>query len=1122
MKKYLKVSVCCFSLFLIALACTKEVGLITEVESFELEGQTDVDIDDTTSTITVTVPDGTNLNTAPSVLNISPNATVTPVIGDIQDFSGAVTYTVTAENGDPQEWMVNVTVLPPSGSGANAITGFALPIQNSADIDTANNTITVNVPDGADLNVAPQLLEVSPGATFSPAIDDVQDFDSQVIYSVTAENGTQQLWTVNVTVSAPTESDQNAITAFGLTGQTDVDIDGTTNTVTVTVPNGTNLNTAPSVLNISPNAMVTPAIGDIQDFSQPVVYTVTAENGDPRLWTVSVTVTSSSEKSIDSFIINGVPGTFNGTDISLTLPSGTNVTALSPVIEFFGQSVAPSPGAPTDFTNDVVYTVTAEDNSTLDYTVTVNLEIDTRSSKNDITQFTLSPTSGNATLDDVNHTATITVPFGTDLLVAPTNLVVSTGATVSPLGNVERDFSNPVNYTVTAENGDSQVWQVIANVEADTRSSENDITQFTLSPTSGNATLDDVNHTATITVPFGTDLLVAPTNLVVSTGATVSPLGNVERDFSNPVNYTVTAENGDSQVWQVIANVEADTRSSENDITQFTLSPTSGNATLDDVNHTATITVPFGTDLLVAPTNLVVSTGATVSPLGNVERDFSNPVNYTVTAENGDSQVWQVIANVEADTRSSENDITQFTLSPTSGNATLDDVNHTATITVPFGTDLLVAPTNLVVSTGATVSPLGNVERDFSNPVNYTVTAENGDSQVWQVIVNVEADTRSSENDITQFTLSPTSGNAALDDVNHTATITVPFGTDLLVAPTNLVVSTGATVSPLGNVERDFSNPANYTVTAENGDSQVWQVIVNVEADTRSSENDITRFTLSPTSGDAILDNVNHTATITVPFGTDLLVAPTNLVVSTGATVSPLGNVERDFSNPVNYTVTAENGNVQNWILTVNPITIDVTGINVTPATSTVTIGNNIDLVANVVPANASNTGVTWSSSNPAIAMVSTTGAVTGVSPGAVAITATADDDSGTAGTAIVTVNGIITFNRSTGRYTAPAGSVVEVGMLTYIDGKGVASLRVTTESGNQGISLLTLGYSFNLSSVNAFDNGFFTMPANGEVYFSGLHSDIDQDRFSTTEITIFNNQGRTEVINMDTSTPIQ
>ncbi|WP_289039260.1 Ig-like domain-containing protein, partial [uncultured Zobellia sp.] len=551
-------------------------------------------------------------------------------------------------------------------------------------------------------------------------------------------------------------------------------------------------------------------------------------------------------------------------------------------------------------------------------TVTVTGVDDPKSSDNDITQFTLSPTSGNAILDDVNHTATITVPFGTDLLVAPTNLVVSTGASVSPLGNVERDFSNPVNYTVMAENGDSQNWQITVNVEADTRSNENDITQFTLSPTSGNAILDDVNHTATITVPFGTDLFVAPTNLVVSTGATVSPLGNVERDFSNPVNYTVTAENGDVQNWTIIVNEEVDTRSNENDITQFTLSPTSGDAVLDNVNHTATITVPFGTDLFVAPTNLVVSTGASVSPLGNVERDFSNPVNYTVMAENGDSQVWQVIVNVEADTRSNENDITQFTLSPTSGDAILDNVNHTATITVPFGTDLLVAPTNLVVSTGASVSPLGNVERDFSNPVNYTVMAENGDSQNWQITVNVEADTRNNENDITQFTLSPTSGNAILDNVNHTATITVPFGTDLFVAPTNLVVSTGATVSPLGNVERDFSNPVNYTVTAENGDVQNWTIIVNEEVDTRSNENDITQFTLSPTSGDAVLDNVNHTATITVPFGTDLFVAPTNLVVSTGASVSPLGNVERDFSNPVNYTVMAENGDSQVWQVIVN------------------------------------------------------------------------------------------------------------------------------------------------------------------------------------------------------------
>ncbi|WP_194549658.1 Ig-like domain-containing protein, partial [Zobellia nedashkovskayae] len=222
-----------------------------------------------------------------------------------------------------------------------------------------------------DLNVAPQNLEVSLDATILPAIDVVQDFNTQVVYTVTAENGDEQDWTVNVTVSAPKENDENAITAFELTGQTDVNIDDTTSTITVTVPNDTDLNTAPSVLNVSENATVNPAIGDVQDFSGAVTYTVTAENTDERVWTVNVNVTSSSNKSIDSFVVNEVSGTVNGTDISLTLPFGTDVTALSPEIEFFGQSVNPSSGTPTDFTNDVVYTVTADDNSTLDYTVAV-------------------------------------------------------------------------------------------------------------------------------------------------------------------------------------------------------------------------------------------------------------------------------------------------------------------------------------------------------------------------------------------------------------------------------------------------------------------------------------------------------------------------------------------------------------------------------------------------------------------------------------------------------------------------------------------------------------------------------------------------------------------------------
>ena len=328
-------------------------------------------------------------------------------------------------------------------------------------------------------------------------------------------------------------------------------------------------------------------------------------------------------------------------------------------------------------------------------------------------------------------------------------------------------------------------------------------------------------------MPFGTDLIVAPTNLFISNNATISPAPDSEQNFSSPVDYIVTAENGDPQTWRVTVNVEADTRSGENDITRFTLSPTSGDSALDLVNHTATITVPFGTDLIVAPTNLFISNNATVSPAPDSEQNFSSPVDYTVTAENGDPQTWRVTVNVEADTRSGENDITRFTLSPTSGDSALDLVNHTATITVPFGTDLIVAPTNLFISNNATVSPAPDSEQNFSSPVDYVVTAENGDPQTWRVTVNVQADPRSGENDIVSFNFPRLTGPAAINTTDHTVVGEVPFGANRNASPISLTVSAGATINPQDISPQNFANLVPYTVTAENGDPQIWTVTIN-------------------------------------------------------------------------------------------------------------------------------------------------------------------------------------------------------------------------------------------------------------------------------------------------------
>jgi hypothetical protein len=72
------------------------------------------------------------------------------------------------------------------------------------------------------------------------------------------------------------------------------------------------------------------------------------------------------------FSVNGTIN--NGTNnISVTVPNIVNLTTLVPTITHNGKSISPASGVAQDFTNPIQYTVTAEDNTTQNYTVTVNV-----------------------------------------------------------------------------------------------------------------------------------------------------------------------------------------------------------------------------------------------------------------------------------------------------------------------------------------------------------------------------------------------------------------------------------------------------------------------------------------------------------------------------------------------------------------------------------------------------------------------------------------------------------------------------------------------------------------------------------------------------------------------------
>jgi len=88
------------------------------------------------------------------------------------------------------------------------------------------------------------------------------------------------------------------------------------------------------------------------------------------------------------------------------------------------------------------------------------------------------------------------------------------------------------------------------------------------------------------------------------------------------------------------------------------------------------------------------------------------------------------------------------------------------------------------------------------------------------------------------------------------------------------------------------------------------------------------------------------------------------------------------------------------------PVTdIKVTSITLSDQSKTLEIGNKIKLSATVLPSNATNKKVTWSSTNETIASVDQDGNVQALVGGKATIKATADDGSGVVGTCEVTVN---------------------------------------------------------------------------------------------------------------------
>ena len=126
------------------------------------------------------------------------------------------------------------------------------------------------------------------------------------------------------------------------------------------------------------------------------------------------------------------------------------------------------------------------------------------------------------------------------------------------------------------------------------------------------------------------------------------------------------------------------------------------------------------------------------------------------------------------------------------------------------------------------------------------------------------------------------------------------------------------------------------------------------------------------------------------------------------ATVTQNGKVTANGIGTAIITCTAHNGVSAQCIVTVKPQY--VTGVNISETNSTLTIGDSHQLTVSILPADATDKSVTWSSTNEAVAVVNENGLVTALKSGSCQIKATANDGSGKAASCLLTVLGNVMY----------------------------------------------------------------------------------------------------------------
>ena len=282
-----------------------------------------------------------------------------------------------------------------------------------------------------------------------------------------------------------------------------------------------------------------------------------------------------------------------------------------------------------------------------------------------------------------------------------------------------------------------------------------------------------------------------------------------------------------------------------------------------------------------------------------------------------------------------------------------------------FGTLVITISKQIVPVTGITVTGSGGAT---------SITVDNGTLQLSEAVMPANATdktvTWSIVNGTNLATISGAGLLTAVDNGSVTVRATANDGSgvygSLVITITNqLVAVTGITVSTTGGISY---------INIDKGSLQLLAAVLPADAS-------------------------DKTITWSVVNGTGL------------ATVSSSGLVTAIDNGTVTVRALANDGSgvYGTFVITISNQFLPVTGITVSGAGGATTISTNngsLQLIAAVLPANATDKSVTWSLINGSgAATINTTGLITAVDNGIVTAVATANDGSGITGTLTITIS---------------------------------------------------------------------------------------------------------------------